>query len=137
MALLAWCLVLTVNVFMRTAQTTGSSRTTSLPSRLLETNGQTWNASRIYAYDSMHLSRPTPISTFTNSQVRCETFYVRVSVSPNSRYVACGSADGGIYAWDTEGPGDDGVRLVGHEKETSGLDWGRDSVRSSLPPSSS
>lgn len=30
--------------------------------------------------------------------------------------------------WDAEGSGNDGVRLLGHELETSGLDWGKDRV---------
>lgn len=36
--------------------------------------------------------------------------------------------------WDTEGRGgaEEAVRLVGHEKEVSGIDWASDSVRSTL-----
>ena len=51
-----------------------------------------------------------------------------MAVSPCSRYIASGSSEGGIYLWDTEGSGNDGVRLLGHELETSGLDWGKDRV---------
>lgn len=89
---------------------------------------------RIYAFDPLNLTHSVPLSVFSHPQALYGTFYIRVAVSPCSRYIASGSSEGGVYTWDAEGSGQDGVRLVGHEKETSGLDWGgRDRV--SLPSS--
>lgn len=82
----------------------------------------------IYAFDPLNLTHATPLSTYHHPKAHYGTFYIRVAVSPCSRYVASGSSDCGVYLWDTEGTGRDGVRLLGHEKETSGLDWGHDKV---------
>lgn len=81
-------------------------------------------ARRIYAFDPLNLTHSTPLSVFSHPKALYGTFYIRVAVSPCSRYIASGSSEGGVYTWDTEGGGQDGVRMAGHEKETSGLDWG-------------
>lgn len=82
----------------------------------------------IYAFDPYNLTQATPLRTFHHPEAQYGTFYIRVAVSPCSRYLASGSSDCGVYLWDAAGQGQDGVRLLGHEKETSGLDWGHDRV---------
>ncbi|KAI5479845.1 hypothetical protein MNV49_002403 [Pseudohyphozyma bogoriensis] len=86
--------------------------------------------SKIYSFDPHNLTQAVPLTTFTHPQLSCATFYVRISVSPCSRFLASGSSDGSVLLWDTEGPGNDGVRVLGHEKETAGLDWGYDTLAS-------
>ncbi|GAA6008190.1 hypothetical protein JCM11491_001923 [Sporobolomyces phaffii] len=88
--------------------------------------------SQIHAFDPLNLTHPAPLRTFTlpNSTCSAASFYVRCAVSPDSRYLACGSADGSMYVWDTEGNGTDAVRIKGHEKEVSGLDWTRSGLAS-------
>lgn len=79
----------------------------------------------IYALDPLNLTHAAPLRTFVTPSpaVSAASFYVRCAVSPDSRYLASGSADGSVYLWDTEGSGTDAVRIRGHEKEVSGLDW--------------
>ncbi|GAA5860476.1 hypothetical protein JCM5353_005538 [Sporobolomyces roseus] len=81
--------------------------------------------SQIYAFDPLNLTHPAPLATFTPPNASCTaaSFYVRCVVSPDSRYLACGSGEGSVYLWDTEGNGNDAVRVKGHEKEVSGIDW--------------
>ncbi|GAA5948118.1 hypothetical protein JCM3765_007118 [Sporobolomyces pararoseus] len=81
--------------------------------------------SQIYAFDPLNLTHPAPLRTFVPPlpTLSAASFYVRCAVSPNSRYLASGSADGSVYLWDTEGNGTDAVRVRGHEREVSGLDW--------------
>ncbi|GAA6000019.1 hypothetical protein JCM10207_006015 [Rhodosporidiobolus poonsookiae] len=84
--------------------------------------------SQIYAFDPLNLTLPTPLTTFSSPHAHYSSFYVRCAVSPCSRYLASGSSDGGVLLWDTEGSGKDAVRVVGHEREVSGLDWAADSL---------
>lgn len=84
------------------------------------------------AFDPLNLSYPAPLTTFKHPQAIFGSFYVRLAVSPCSRYLASGSSDGGVYTWDTAGNGSDGVRLVGHEKEVGCVSWGNDTVRTFL-----
>ncbi|GAA5862677.1 hypothetical protein JCM8547_003510 [Rhodosporidiobolus lusitaniae] len=79
--------------------------------------------SQIFSFSPLFLSSPTPLTTFTSPHARFSSFYIRCAVSPCSRYLAAGSFDGGVLSWDTEGDGKDAVRVVGHEKEVSGMDW--------------
>jgi WD40 repeat protein len=84
---------------------------------------------RIYAFTPLNLTLPSPVQTFTSPLARYSSFYVRCAVSPDSRYLAAGSSDGGVLLWDTEGNGKDAVRVKGHEREVSGLDWSSEGVR--------
>jgi WD40 repeat protein len=84
---------------------------------------------RIFAFDALNITQPAPLAIFHHSQTVCGSFYLRLAVSPCSRYLANGSSNGAVYLYDTEGKGDDGVRVVGHESEISGISWGKDRVR--------
>ncbi|KAM0791339.1 hypothetical protein ACM66B_005807 [Microbotryomycetes sp. NB124-2] len=86
--------------------------------------------SRIYAFDPFDLTRPEPLASFSDPRALFGTFYIRLAVSPCSRYIASGSSHGSIFLWDAEGSGRDAVRVQGHEKEVSGLSWGRDRIAS-------
>ncbi|GAA5887296.1 hypothetical protein JCM5296_004593 [Sporobolomyces johnsonii] len=86
--------------------------------------------SRIYAFDPLNLTHPAPLRTLVPPlpSATAASFYVRCAVSPCSRYLASGSADGSLFLWDTEGDGTDAVRVRGHEREVSGLDWGHEGL---------
>ncbi|GAA5820531.1 hypothetical protein JCM11251_003034 [Rhodosporidiobolus azoricus] len=79
--------------------------------------------SSIYSFSPLNLTLPTPLQAYTHPLARYSSFYVRCAVSPCSRYLAAGSSDGSVLVWDTEGNGADAVRVKGHEREVSGLDW--------------
>ncbi|BGP16592.1 hypothetical protein JCM10213_000494 [Rhodosporidiobolus nylandii] len=79
--------------------------------------------SSIYAFAPQNLTLPSPVRVFSSPAARYNSFYVRAAISPCSRYLASGNSDGGVLLWDTEGSGRDAVRVVGHEREVSGIDW--------------
>lgn len=84
---------------------------------------------RIYAFDPLNLTQAAPLNIYSDKRMICDTFFVHLAVSPCSRYLSCGSSDGGVYLFDTEGQGNDAVKLTGHEQETVAVDWGKDKVR--------
>ncbi|GAA5944178.1 hypothetical protein JCM3775_001089 [Rhodotorula graminis] len=86
--------------------------------------------SHVYAYSATNLTHAAPLATFHSPQARYSTFYIRCAVSPDSRYLATGSSSGDVFMWDTEGQGTAGeaVRVKGHTREVSGLDWGHESL---------
>ncbi|KAK4056692.1 hypothetical protein OIO90_002244 [Microbotryomycetes sp. JL221] len=84
--------------------------------------------SKIHAFDPTNLTQTEPVTTFSDSRAFFDTFYVRVAVSPCSRYIVSGSSNGNMFMWDAQGPGTDAVRIQGHEKEVSGLSWAKDRI---------
>lgn len=90
------------------------------------------------AYDnnlSAYLSKPLS----NPSALKIDTFYPRLAISPCGGYLASGSSTGNVLVWDTEKvlrPGAsekerEAVVLGGASSaETSGVDWGYDSVSS-------
>ncbi|BGP40458.1 hypothetical protein JCM10450v2_004440 [Rhodotorula kratochvilovae] len=86
--------------------------------------------SHVYAYSATNLTHSAPLTTFHSPHASYATFYIRCAVSPDSRFLATGSSGGEVFLWDTEGRGSaqEAVRLRGHEREVSGLDWGYESL---------
>lgn len=86
--------------------------------------------SSIYAYQTLNLSHPAPIATYTHPDLRLKGFYIRIDVSPCSQYLVSGSTDGGVYMWDTADRHSPAVRLEGHQREASAVSFGNDKVAS-------
>ncbi|ORY22130.1 WD40-repeat-containing domain protein [Naematelia encephala] len=67
---------------------------------------------------------------FANPDFLIRTFYVRLAVSPDGRYLACGNSHDGIMTFDTrDGKGVKvglGYGGYGREREVSAVDWGKD-----------
>jgi denticleless len=80
--------------------------------------------------------------TYTDPNLRVSTFYLRASISPDGKYLACGSTYGGIMAWDingkTDAKGEVKATRLGFGKredtEVSAIDWGHDMVSPPLIP---
>ena len=51
------------------------------------------------------------------------SFYIKTCVSPDGRYVACGSGDQKAYVWSVSDPSVPLVSLNGHTAEVTGVDW--------------
>ncbi|KAK4704969.1 denticleless, partial [Phenoliferia sp. Uapishka_3] len=108
----------------------GTARPHGISNMALSPNGQKIFAlstdHRIYAFDPLNLTQPAPLGIYSHPESKFNSFYVRLALSPCSRYLAAGNSDGAIHVWDTEGNGKDAVRVIGHEREVSGLDWGHE-----------
>ncbi|WVR03240.1 hypothetical protein IAU60_000231 [Kwoniella sp. DSM 27419] len=79
--------------------------------------------------------------SFTDTNLLVSSFYVRLAISPDGRYLSSGSCRGGVMTWDTAAPGHQATRLgmgmggvewpEGKEREVCAVDWGRDMLAAS------
>jgi denticleless len=83
---------------------------------------------------------------FVHSDLLINAFYIRMSLSPDSKYLACGSQSGGVMAWDTSvaSPEVVATRLripslgpnVDDMPDVVAVDWAKDMVSQVLVSSS-
>ncbi|CAG8643838.1 18297_t:CDS:2 [Racocetra fulgida] len=73
----------------------------------------------IYQYDPINLG--APLARFTSPTFRCSSFYIRMAISPDDRYIISGSSDKCIYMWETDFPDENPIVLKGHENEVTSL----------------
>ena len=74
--------------------------------------------------------------TYTDPNLRVSTFYLRASISPDGKYLACGSTYGGVMSWDVNGKTDSKGEVKAtrlsfgkrEDTEVSAIDWGHDMV---------
>jgi denticleless len=74
--------------------------------------------------------------TYTDPGMRVSTFYLRASISPDGKNLACGSSNGGIMSWDidakADAKGEVRATRLGYGKrddfDVSAIDWGHDMV---------
>jgi denticleless len=72
----------------------------------------------------------------SHHSLKLDTFYPRLALSPCGNFLAAGSSTGNVLLWDTESVLRPGaaeaakapIILGGASAETSGVDWGHDSV---------
>nr|CAG8545065.1 2012_t:CDS:2 [Entrophospora candida]CAG8625375.1 592_t:CDS:2 [Entrophospora candida] len=67
-----------------------------------------------------------PLTRFTAPEFRCSSFYVKMAISPNDQYLACGSTDKNIYIWEVDYPDVSPIVLKGHDNEVTSLSWSKD-----------
>lgn len=72
-------------------------------------------------YDSINLG--APLARFTSPTFLCCSFYIRMAISPDDKYIACGSGDNNIYMWEIDFPDESPVILKAHEDEVTSLSW--------------
>ncbi|WVQ94312.1 hypothetical protein IAU59_001391 [Kwoniella sp. CBS 9459] len=84
------------------------------------------------------------LRTYTDPNLLVSSFYIRLAVSPDGRYLSSGSCRGGVMTWDTRSPSgqdDKATRLgmgmggvvwpEGKEREVCAVDWGKDMLAAS------
>ncbi|XP_011309380.1 protein lethal(2)denticleless [Fopius arisanus] len=105
-------------------QYTGGSTRNGFTSLLVDPGGITLYAScmdnNIYAYNISSYN-PRPCSEFYGHEN--STFYVKICLSPDGKYLASGSSDEQAYIWKTSKPGGPLVKLSGHTKEVTCVAW--------------
>ncbi|CAG8487575.1 10784_t:CDS:10 [Ambispora gerdemannii] len=77
----------------------------------------------IYVYNTADLG--IPITRFHHPTYRCSSFYIRMGLSPDDRYLMSGSSDRGIHIWETDAPERPPIILQGHEHEVTSVAWCR------------
>ncbi|WVF66701.1 hypothetical protein IAT40_001443 [Kwoniella sp. CBS 6097] len=84
------------------------------------------------------------LRTYTDPNLLVSSFYIRLAISPDGRYLSSGSCRGGVMTWDTKSPtgrDDQATRLgmgmggvvwpEGKEREVCAVDWGKDMLAAS------
>ncbi|KAG2218996.1 hypothetical protein INT45_007658, partial [Circinella minor] len=64
-----------------------------------------------------------PVRRFINSKQKLNTFYVKLDLSVDDRYLLCGSSNQSVYAWDVERPESGPITFEGHDSETTSVSW--------------
>ncbi|GJJ73760.1 denticleless [Entomortierella parvispora] len=77
----------------------------------------------IYMYNTTALD--SPIQSFGGSGFACSSYYIKISVSPDGRYIAAGSSKD-LYVWEIARPHKKPFIFQGPEREVTGVDWARD-----------
>ncbi|KAI8141214.1 WD40-repeat-containing domain protein [Fennellomyces sp. T-0311] len=64
-----------------------------------------------------------PARRFVSSDQTINTFFVKMALSADDRYLLCGSSKKVVYAWDVERPQSGPVLYEGHGSETTSMSW--------------
>lgn len=129
------------------------------PSAALTRHQPTWSsgALNVFTEEEIYDEAVQP-ATYSDPSMLISNFYIRLSLSPDGRYLAAGSCKGGLMTWDTQERGQDmdgrggASRIVakklgmgieigmsevgGKDREVCAVEWGKDIV-SSVSSSSS
>ncbi|KAI8913985.1 WD40-repeat-containing domain protein [Powellomyces hirtus] len=77
----------------------------------------------VYEFDTNHLGKP--IQRFSGAEYRCDTFYIKTTMSPDDRFLASGSSDHGLYIWEVDAPHKPPLALRAHRGEVTGVSWSK------------
>ncbi|XP_054928529.1 denticleless protein homolog isoform X1 [Dermacentor andersoni] len=75
----------------------------------------------IYEFDLLASNTSEPLRTYCGHSIK--SFYVKLALSCDGRYLASGSSDSAAYIWQVGSPGFPKLRLPGHEGEVAVLAW--------------
>jgi denticleless len=84
---------------------------------------------QIYLFDLASYS-DKPVTSYGGYENGCK-YFIRMSLSCDDKYLACGSSDDAAYIWNTSpyAPRDPVYKLTGHESEVTCVDWSKDGWR--------
>ncbi|TPX38288.1 hypothetical protein SmJEL517_g00076 [Synchytrium microbalum] len=122
----------------------GLKRPHGLTSLTSDSNGSRLFAScsdhSVHVYNTMNLG--APVQQLRSATFKVTSFYIKTAISPDDRFLASGSSDGGLYVWDVEEARSDKndfysnvagggrprvgpIILKGHESEVTAVSWSR------------
>lgn len=74
----------------------------------------------IYSYNC-HSYNPLPLATYFGHKT--STFFVKMTISGDGKYLLSGSSDNKAYIWNTSQPGKPFTQLIGHQAEVTAVAW--------------
>ncbi|XP_066931067.1 denticleless protein homolog [Clytia hemisphaerica] len=74
----------------------------------------------VYEYSTTN-NATVPMATYKNHVVK--SFYVKAALSPDDRFLLCGSTNGNAYIWQVNKPKEAPWLLKGHESEVTSVTW--------------
>lgn len=75
----------------------------------------------IYQYDLLARETSEPLAVYSGHSTH--SFYVKLGLSSDGRFLASGSSDASAYIWNVDTPGFPQLRLSGHRAEVAVLAW--------------
>ncbi|KAI9209660.1 WD40-repeat-containing domain protein [Polychytrium aggregatum] len=78
---------------------------------------------RVYEFSAYTLGEP--LFAYSAKTLKTSSFYVKTTVSPDGRFVASGSMDGGVHIWELGRRECAPIVLRGHEKEVTSVSWSK------------
>ncbi|XP_049266856.1 denticleless protein homolog [Rhipicephalus sanguineus] len=75
----------------------------------------------IYQFDLLASNTLEPLATYAGHST--QSFYVKLGLSCDGRFLASGSSDASAYIWKVDTPGLPQLRLAGHRAEVAVLAW--------------
>ncbi|KAI8807916.1 WD40-repeat-containing domain protein [Cladochytrium replicatum] len=75
----------------------------------------------LYEYRTSSLQEP--IAKYSDSNLQIRSYFVRAAVSPDGRFVACGSSDKAVHMWEVGGSQRPSAIFKVHEREATCIAW--------------
>ncbi|KAL1466718.1 hypothetical protein MTO96_042531, partial [Rhipicephalus appendiculatus] len=75
----------------------------------------------IYQFDLLASNTSEPLAIYSGHST--QSFYVKLGLSCDGRFLASGSSDASAYIWNVDTPGLPQLRLAGHRAEVAVLAW--------------
>ncbi|ORY02781.1 WD40 repeat-like protein [Basidiobolus meristosporus CBS 931.73] len=70
----------------------------------------------------------SPMLTFSAPTYKCSTFYVKIALSPDAKFLASGSSDKNLYVWEIDSPTKPPLILKAHENEVTSVAWYKNAI---------
>lgn len=64
-----------------------------------------------------------PAIRFTDPDYTISSFFVKISVSYDDRFLIAGSSSNAVFAWEVDRPGAPTVKYTGHKREVGSVSW--------------
>ncbi|GLJ48887.1 hypothetical protein SUGI_1031120 [Cryptomeria japonica] len=75
---------------------------------------------KIYMYNTLQPDK-SPLKSFSGHEL--DSFYIKSCFSPDGTHILSGSSDGNAFIWQVDRPEESPVKLNGHLRETTAVDW--------------
>lgn len=80
--------------------------------------------SLLYSVNLHYLTNITrPAIRFTDPDYTISSFFVKISVSYDDRFLIAGSSSNAVFAWEVDRPGAPTVKYTGHKREVGSVSW--------------
>ncbi|KAI8646241.1 WD40-repeat-containing domain protein [Parasitella parasitica] len=80
----------------------------------------------VYMHYLADLSKPA--LRFSDPDYKINSFDIRISLSPDDRFLLSGSSDMNIFAWEVDHPNAKAQKFEGHTNKVTGVSWNKTSV---------
>ncbi|KAG0168876.1 hypothetical protein DFQ30_004214 [Apophysomyces sp. BC1015] len=80
----------------------------------------------VYMHYLVDLSRPA--RRYTDPAYNSNSFFIKLALSPDDRFILAGSNSQSVFAWEVDRPQSKAVQLKGHQCEVTSVAWSHTSI---------